>query len=80
MRIATNDDPAQAKRALAIMRSEIETGADVLRALGWYAAGMDLVDALHLASSGGTTAFASFDRGLAKTARKIGSRPPVVHP
>lgn len=121
VRIATNDDPAQAKRALAIMRSnrvfvprtvvletawvlrhaygledaaigralstlagiatvEIETRADVLRALGWYAAGMDIADALHLASSGATTAFASFNRALAKTARKVGSRPPVVHP
>jgi len=121
VRIATNDDPAQARRALAVMRSdrvfvprtvvletawvlrhaygrddaaigrtlstlagiatvEIETRADVLRALGWHAAGMDIADVLHLASSGATTAFASFDRALAKAARKVGSRPPVVHP
>lgn len=121
VRIATNDDPAQARRALAVMRSDrvfvsrtvlletawvlrhayglddaaiggalstlagistvdIDARSDVLRALAWHAAGMDIADALHLASSAASSAFVSFDRPLAKRARKLKTRPGVVQP
>src|SRR5262245_55870515 len=42
----------------------------VLQALAWHAGGMDFADALHLAGSAGASAFATFDRGLAKAAKK----------
>ena len=34
---------------------------------------MDFADALHLASSSNCEAFASFDKGLAKAAAKLGA-------
>lgn len=121
VRVVTNDDPAQARRALRLMASDrvfvsrtvlletawvlrhayglddaaigrtfttlagvqtidIEARSDVLRALAWHAAGMDIADALHLASSGSAASFASFDRALAKRAGKLHVSPPVVQP
>jgi predicted nucleic-acid-binding protein len=84
LRHAYGLDNAAIGRALStiagIATVEIEARSDVVRALGWHAAGMDIADALHLASGGATTAFASFDRALAKSARKVGARPSVVHP
>ncbi len=64
----------------AIASIEIEARSDVVRALEWHARGMDMADALHLASGRSTTAFLSFDVALAKTARKLRARPAVVHP
>jgi predicted nucleic-acid-binding protein len=121
VRVLTNDDPAQARRAMALLRSGpvwiaksvlLETewvlrftygltvpaiggaftrvlgtrGIDVKdrpaveRALGWHAAGMDFADALHLASSGSATDFASFDRRMAKAARRASATPSVRAP
>jgi predicted nucleic-acid-binding protein len=48
-----------------------EDEAAVAKALGWFAAGMDFADALHLASSRATDGFATFDRRLAAQARKL---------
>ena len=59
---------------------EIESRGDVLRALAWHARGMDIADALHLASSGSASAFVSFDRPLSKVARKLRTRPGVREP
>ena len=42
-------------------------------ALDWAEQGMDFADALHLARSTGCEAFASFDRGLRRTAAKVGA-------
>ncbi len=42
-------------------------------ALDWAEQGMDFADALHLARSSKCEAFASFDRGLARTAAKVGA-------
>ena len=71
-------------RALATLAEipsvEIESRADVLRALGWHARGMDIADALHLAVSGAASAFLSFDRAFAKHARKLRARPGVREP
>jgi predicted nucleic acid-binding protein len=49
----------------------LEDAPRVLRALDWAGAGMDLADALHLAASAQGAAFASFDRKLAKIARRL---------
>jgi predicted nucleic acid-binding protein len=49
----------------------LEDAPRVLRALDWAGAGMDLADALHLSASAQGAAFASFDRKLAKIARRL---------
>jgi predicted nucleic acid-binding protein len=43
------------------------------------AQGMDFADALHLATAAGCAAFASFDRRLAKAAKRL-SQIAVRHP
>lgn len=43
----------------------------IARALDGYDAGLDFADALHLAFAGGAEAFATFDRRLAKRARRL---------
>jgi predicted nucleic acid-binding protein len=43
------------------------------QALEWSERGMDFADALHLASSAGSDAFASFDKDLAKAAARAGA-------
>lgn len=121
VRVLTNDEPAQTKRALKRMRSdtvwvsrtvlletewvlrhaysldvvsigrafttllgiasvEVEDRLAVLEAVAWHEAGMDFADAMHLAASGGATAFVSFDRHLAKAARRAGAKPSVAEP
>lgn len=121
VRVLTNDDRAQAKRAMKRMRSdavwvsrtvlletawvlrhayaldaaaivkafstllgvasiEVEDRVAVLRALSWYAGGMDFADALHLAVSDSASAFVSFDRELAKTAKRVGATPGIASP
>jgi len=42
----------------------------VARALEWFEEGLDFADALHLASAGRATQFATFDRKLARQARR----------
>lgn len=42
-------------------------------ALDWAGQGMDLADALHLASADGTDGFVTFDRKLSKSAAVIGA-------
>jgi predicted nucleic-acid-binding protein len=121
VRVVTNDDPEQAKRALKRMRSdtvwvsrtvlletewvlrhaykldgaaigkafarvlgvasvEVEERAAVLRALAWHGAGMDFADAMHLAASDAASAFVSFDRNLARAAKRASAKPDVAAP
>ena len=121
VRVLVNDDPAQAKRAIALLGSgpvwltktvlletewvlrftydldvpaidvafakllaipgiDVEDRAAVGLALGWHRDGMDFADALHLASSHAATAFATFDRRMAKAATKAAAKPRVIEP
>ncbi len=121
VRVLVNDDPAQAKRALALLGAgpvwitktvlletesvlrytyeldasaiaravtkllavpgiDVEDRATVEQALGWHQRGMDFADALHLASSTAATAFATFDRRLAKAATRAAAKPRVIEP
>lgn len=114
VRILTNDDPVQARRAAKILQREdvfipktviLETQwvlhyayaineADIIagfqkllglsnvypensetvtQAISWYEQGLDFADALHLASSGGSDKFATFDTAFAKKAQKVSS-------
>lgn len=50
----------------------------VRRALDGYAAGMDFADALHLCGSADATAFATFDKDMARSAKKIEGQIPVI--
>ena len=50
----------------------IEDRDAILTALGAYAKGMDFADALHVARSRKAAGFLTFDRKLAKGARKAG--------
>ena len=59
-------------RALAgLPNVHLEDAPVVAQALDWVAAGMDFADALHLASSSAASGFATFDRALATSARRL---------
>jgi predicted nucleic-acid-binding protein len=62
---------AGALRALAGLRTMfLEDERAVAKALEWFKDGLDFADALHLASAGDAKQFATFDRKLAKQARR----------
>ena len=62
----------EALRAFAgLPRVSLEDPVLAATALAWMAKGMDFADALHLAKAEGCTAFVSFDRRLAKTAKRL---------
>lgn len=48
------------------------------QALEWYVQGVDFADALHLALSGASDEFATFDKAFARKAGELGLVPPVV--
>lgn len=50
----------------------VENAATAACALDWAERGLDFADALHLAAARSQEGFVSFDRALAKAARKIG--------
>ncbi len=47
---------------------EVEDSTNVTRAIQWSASGMDFADALHLASCGDASEFATFDRKFSRRA------------
>lgn len=57
---------------LGLPRVSLEDPGQVAQALRWAHKGLDLADALHLASRGGAHGFASFDRKLTRRAAKEG--------
>ncbi len=62
---------------LGYRRVEVEDREAVLQALAWHARGMELADALHLASSRHASRFATFDRRFWQSAKKIDAAPQV---
>ncbi len=121
VRVLTNDDPDQARRAVARLRAdtawisktvlletewvprhaygldaaavgkafdlllglesvEVEDRDAVLAAIRWHSSGLDFADALHLAACPTVSAFVSFDRDLAKAAKRVGATPAVESP
>jgi len=52
-------------------RVNLEDAALAAEALDWTARGMDFADALHVAKARGCDTFATFDRPLAKVAKKL---------
>jgi predicted nucleic-acid-binding protein len=68
------DRPAIARvftRLLGFRRLAVEDRDAVRRALAGYEAGLDIADALHLASSAEDERFATFDRPLAQAAELL---------
>ena len=65
---------------LAVENLNVDRAAAVGQALAWYRQGLDFSDALHLAHSGLCTGLATFDTRFAKTARRLGLKPPVAAP
>lgn len=65
---------------LATVNFQIEDSAAVTTALGWFKRGMDLADALHLASSAHSQAFMTFDVAMRRRASTLGATPPVISP
>jgi predicted nucleic-acid-binding protein len=62
---------AGALRALAGLPTMfLEDEVAVAKALHWFKEGLDFADALHLASAGKATQFATFERKLARQARR----------
>ena len=58
----------------------LQMSGSVFRALRWAEQGMDVADALHLALSDKAARFLTFDAALARSAAKLGARPPVSAP
>ena len=72
------DDIARVLRALlSIEHLTVEDREAAEIALNAFQNGLDFADALHLARSGSATAFATFDRSLAKRASGRSLVPPV---
>jgi predicted nucleic-acid-binding protein len=66
------------RRLVGLPGIEVEDGAVVARAFAWFDGGLDFADALHLASSEGADAFATFDRALQRRARAIPDATPAI--
>ncbi len=74
----TRREIAGVLRALVgIEHVTLEDRDAVLVALEAFEVGVDLADALHLSRSGRATSFATFDRQLAKRARRSSLTPPI---
>jgi predicted nucleic-acid-binding protein len=65
------------RKLIRYARMEVEDLPAVTEALSWHAQGMDLADALHLASSGHADRLATFDRKLAAKAAALQCMPRV---
>jgi predicted nucleic-acid-binding protein len=82
MRGAARVPPAGIARSMAHLLSldnvRIEDKAAVRIALKAFEKGIDFADALHTATSAGTSRFVTFDSRLAKRAARILASPPVV--
>jgi predicted nucleic-acid-binding protein len=65
---------------LAAEDISVEDAVAVKRALAWFKEGLDLADALHLASSSHADGFLTFDIALRRRAVDMGARPPVAAP
>lgn len=75
---APRDKIALALESLAgLPNLRFERENDILSALDLYRAGFDFADALHHAGATGCESFVTFDRDLAKRAKRRSLAPPV---
>lgn len=67
-------------RILGLENVQTENPAVIAKALSAHANGMDFADAMHLAQSAGTAGFATFDKTLRRSAKRIGGFVTVMVP
>lgn len=80
-RLSRDQVAERLRHVLCLPRVFAEDVARVLVALEWYERGMDLADALHLSAARPVAdAFATFDEGIGKAAKRIDIRFRVVSP
>lgn len=65
---------------LATANVEVEDAAAVARAVDWFRKGLDLADAVHLASSGHADGFVTFDAQMRRRSQGLATRPAVIAP
>jgi len=74
-------EPAQVlsafEKAIALPELEFDHGDEVVDALASVRAGLEMEDALHLASLSTGDEFATFDKQFARRARRSSPNPPV---
>ena len=68
------------KALVSLETVHVEDIGEIVIALDAYAQGMDFADAMHLAQAAGTNGFASFDKSLQRTAKRVGGCIPVMVP
>jgi predicted nucleic-acid-binding protein len=59
---------------------EVEDAAAVTRAVDWFRQGLDLADAVHLASSGHADWFVTFDAAMRRRSKILATKPAVISP
>ena len=59
------------RKLIALPNVRVEGEEEVVTALCWAEAGVDLADGLHLASRSESVSFVTFDARFAKRARKL---------
>jgi predicted nucleic-acid-binding protein len=59
---------------------EVEDAPVVARAVDWFRQGLDLADAVHLASSGHVDWFVTFDAAMRRRSRGLDTKPAVIAP
>ena len=79
-RFKPGDIASGLRKVLAYQGVEIEDGDRVMRALGWFEAGLDFADALHLAMADEGETFVTFDQGLIRGTARLGLPVPVQEP
>jgi predicted nucleic-acid-binding protein len=67
-------------RIFGLENVETENPAAMAKALSAYAKGMDFADAMHLAHAAEAKGFATFDKTLLRSAKRIGGFIPVMVP
>jgi predicted nucleic acid-binding protein len=66
------------RRLLSLRNVRPQLAEAVFSALHWADGGMEIADAMHLALSGRTERFLTFDRALVKQASRAGAQPAVA--
>jgi predicted nucleic-acid-binding protein len=71
--LSIKDVTAALWQVVALPNVRVEEEAAVMQAFSYHQQGLDLIDALHVCSSGAASEFITFDSRLAKRAQKTGS-------
>lgn len=59
---------------------EVEDATAIARAVDWFRQGLDLADAIHLASSGHVDWFVTFDAAMRRRSQALNTKPAVIAP